>query len=64
MICFAYCDRDWEKADAEGHVREMEEAVVAQRSKFLAQLDSRDREIQASFRLERCAGRGGGGGVK
>lgn len=62
VICFAYCDRDSEKADAEGHVREMEEAVLAQRSKFLAQLASRDREIQASVRIGRRAGHGGGGG--
>lgn len=34
------------QADAEGHVREMEEALLSQRTKFLAQLAARDREIQ------------------
>lgn len=36
------------QADAEVHVREVEEAVQAQRGKLLAQLSARDREIQAS----------------
>ncbi|CAM9783522.1 unnamed protein product [Scytosiphon promiscuus] len=34
------------KADASGHVREMEEAVLTLRNKFLAQVAARDREIQ------------------
>lgn len=34
------------KADAEGHGREMEEVIQAQRNKFTAQLSTRDREIQ------------------
>lgn len=34
------------QADASGHVREMEEAVLTLRNKFLAQVADRDREIQ------------------
>eukprot|EP00752_Nemacystus_decipiens_P012773 g11312.t1 len=34
------------KADASGHVREMEEASLTLRNKFLAQVAARDREIQ------------------
>ncbi|CAM9212001.1 unnamed protein product, partial [Laminaria digitata] len=34
------------KAEAEGHVREMEEAALATRTKFLAQLATREKEIQ------------------
>ncbi|CAN0431123.1 unnamed protein product, partial [Discosporangium mesarthrocarpum] len=34
------------KADAEAHVREMEEALQGQRVKHKSQLDSRDKEIQ------------------
>ncbi|CAM9903980.1 unnamed protein product [Pylaiella littoralis] len=37
------------KADAAGHVREMEEAALTLRNKFQAQVASRDREIQASL---------------
>lgn len=39
------------QADAEGNVREMEEALLMQRNKFLAQLSARDREIQAGTQL-------------
>ncbi|CAM9333373.1 unnamed protein product, partial [Ectocarpus sp. 4 AP-2014] len=34
------------KADASGHVREMEEAVLTLKNKFMAQVAARDREIQ------------------
>lgn len=36
------------QADASGHVREMEEASLTLRNKFLAQVAARDREIQVS----------------